>query len=297
MGTNGILNVNKPSGCTSFSIVALVRRLTGEKRVGHAGTLDPAATGVLPVCLGQATRITEYLHDCSKEYVALIEFGTTTDTFDREGKVTCSKDTAIVTLQLIEKSLMSFQGTIQQVPPAYSALKINGRQSYELAREGIPVSHQPRKVRIDLIEILGFERPSLKIKIRCSKGTYIRSLANDLGEMLGCGAYLKDLVRTAYGPFTLDCSISVDDVRAALAEGNLDRLVYPVDYPLQQWGSQVATDESSLEIVQGRDIPFDNVDATTNQHLRVYSPERKLLAIMKFVPETLLWHPEKVFSL
>jgi tRNA pseudouridine55 synthase len=297
MGANGILNVNKPSGCTSFSIVALVRRLTGEKRVGHAGTLDPAATGVLPVCLGQATRITEYLHDCTKEYVALIEFGTTTDTFDREGKVTCSKDTAMVTLQLIEKSLMSFQGTIQQVPPAYSALKINGRQSYELAREGIPVSHQPRKVRIDLIEILGFERPSLKIKIRCSKGTYIRSLANDLGEMLGCGAYLKDLVRTAYGPFTLDCSLSVDDVRAALAEGNLDRLVYPVDYPLQQWDSQVVTDEASIEIVQGRDIPFDNVDTTTNQHLRVYSPERKFLAIMKFVPETLLWHPEKVFSL
>jgi tRNA pseudouridine55 synthase len=297
MGANGILNVNKPSGCTSFSIVALIRRLTGEKRVGHAGTLDPAATGVLPVCLGQATRITEYLHDCTKEYVALIEFGTTTDTFDREGKVTCSKDTAMVTLQLIEKSLMSFQGTIQQVPPAYSALKINGRQSYELAREGIPVSHQPRKVRIDLIEILGFERPSLKIKIRCSKGTYIRSLANDLGEILGCGAYLKDLVRTAYGPFTLDRSVSVDDVKAAVAEGNLDRLVYPVDYPLQQWDSQVATDEASLEIIQGRDIPFENVDATTNQHLRVYSTERKFLAIMKFVPETLLWHPEKVFSL
>ena len=297
MGANGILNVNKPSGCTSFSIVALVRRLAGEKRVGHAGTLDPAATGVLPVCLGQATRITEYLHDCTKEYIALIEFGTTTDTFDREGKVTCKKDTAQLTFQLIEKSLMSFQGTIQQVPPAYSAIKVKGRQSYELAREGITVSHQPREVRIDLIEILGFERPCLKIKIRCSKGTYIRSLANDLGEMLGCGAYLKDLVRTAYGPFTLDCSVSVDDVRAALAEGNFDPLLYPVDYALQQLASQVVTDEVSLEIVQGHDIRFDNVDATTNHHLRVYNPERKFLAIMKFVPETLLWHPEKVFSL
>jgi tRNA pseudouridine55 synthase len=297
MGANGILNVNKPSGCTSFSIVALVRRLAGEKRVGHAGTLDPAATGVLPICLGQATRITEYLHDCTKEYIALIEFGTTTDTFDREGKVTCRKDTAPVTFQLIEKSLISFQGTIEQVPPAYSAIKVKGRQSYELAREGIPVSHQPRKVKIDLIEILGFENPCLKIKIRCSKGTYIRSLANDLGEMLGCGAYLKDLVRTAYGPFTLDSSISVDDIRTALAEGNFDRLLYPVDYPLQQWNSQVATDEASREIVQGHDMRFDNVDATINHHIRVYSPEKKLLAIMKLVPETLLWHPEKVFSL
>ena len=297
MGANGILNVNKPSGCTSFSIVALVRRLAGEKRVGHAGTLDPAATGVLPICLGQATRITEYLHDCTKEYIALIEFGTTTDTFDREGKVTCRKDTAPVTFQLIEKSLISFQGTIEQVPPAYSAIKIKGRQSYELAREGIPVSHQPRKVKIDLIEILGFENPCLKIKIRCSKGTYIRSLANDLGEMLGCGAYLKDLVRTAYGPFTLDSSISVDDIRTALAEGNFDRLLYPVDYPLQQWNSQVATDEASREIVQGHDMQFDDMDAIKNHRLRVYSPEKKLLAIMKFVPETLLWHPEKVFSL
>ena len=297
MGANGILNVNKPSGCTSFSIVALVRRLVGEKRVGHAGTLDPAATGVLPICLGQATRITEYLHDCTKEYIALIEFGTTTDTFDREGKVTCRKDTALVTFQLIEKSLISFQGTIEQVPPAYSAIKVKGRQSYELAREGIPVSHQPRKVKIDLIEILGFENPCLKIKIRCSKGTYIRSLANDLGEMLGCGAYLKDLVRTAYGPFTLDSSISVDDIRTALAEGNLDRLLYPVDYPLQQWDSQVATDEASREIVQGHDMQFDDMDAIKNHRLRVYSPEKKLLAIMKFVPETRLWHPEKVFSL
>jgi tRNA pseudouridine55 synthase len=297
MGANGILNVNKPSGCTSFSIVALVRRLTGEKRVGHAGTLDPAATGVLPVCLGQATRITEYLHDCTKEYIALIEFGTTTDTFDREGKVTCRQDTAQVTFQLIEKSLMSFHGIIQQVPPAYSAIKVKGRQSYNLAREGIPVSHQPRTVRIDSIEILGFEHPCLTIKIRCSKGTYIRSLANDLGEMLGCGAYLKDLARTAYGPFTLDCSVSLDDIRAALAEGNFEPLLYPVDYPLQQWASQVATDEVSLEIIQGHDIRFDNVDAATNHNLRVYNPERKFLAIMKFVPETLLWHPEKVFSL
>ena len=297
MGANGILNVNKSSGCTSFSIVALVRRLSGEKRVGHAGTLDPAATGVLPICLGQATRITEYLHDCTKEYIALIEFGTTTDTFDREGKVTSRKDAALVTFQLIEKSLMSFQGTIQQVPPAYSAIKVKGRQSYELAREGIPVSHQPRKVKIDLIEILGFENPCLEIKIRCSKGTYIRSLANDLGEMLGCGAYLKDLTRTAYGPFTLDNAISVDDIRTARAEGNLHRLLYPVDYPLQQWDSQVATDEASREIVQGHDMRFDNVDATINHHIRVYNPEKKLLAIMKFVPETLLWHPEKVFSL
>jgi tRNA pseudouridine55 synthase len=297
MGVNGILNVNKPSGCTSFSIVAAVRRLAGEKRVGHAGTLDPLATGVLPVCLGQATRITEYIHEHHKEYIAGIELGTVTDTLDLEGTITSRKDAGFVTLQLIEKSLLPFRGTIEQVPPAYSAVKIKGKRSYELSRDGVQVSHQPRKVTIDLIEIIAFERPYLKIKIRCSKGTYIRSLANDLGEILGCGACLKDLVRTAYGPFTLDRSVSVGDIREALARGNLDRLLYPLDYPLKEWDSLVATENQCLEITRGHDILFDNLEVSAGRSLRIYGPNGKFLAIMKFVPETRLWHPEKVFNL
>jgi len=296
MGENGILNVNKPSGCTSFSVVARIRRLTDEKRVGHAGTLDPAATGVLPVCLGQATRITEYLHDLPKEYIAVIELGTTTDTLDGEGRITGTKDASLVTLQLIEKSLTSFVGIIDQVPPAYSAVKIKGRQSYEMAREGIHISHKPRKVRIDLIETLGFKHPHVRIKIQCSKGTYIRSLANDLGEMLGCGAYLKELVRTAYGPFRLDCSVSLDEVRATVATGSFDRLLYAADYPLQEWESRIATQESSLEIVKGHDVQLDDVDPAINR-LRLYAPGGKFLAVMELVPETRLWHPEKVFNL
>jgi tRNA pseudouridine55 synthase len=264
--------------------------------VGHAGTLDPVATGVLPVCLGQATRIAEYLHDLPKEYIAIIELGTTTDTLDSEGRITGTRDASLVTLPLIEKSLTSFIGIIDQVPPAYSALKIKGRQSYELAREGIHVFHKPRKVRIDLIEILGFEHPNLRIKIQCSKGTYIRSLANDLGEMLGCGAYLKELVRTAYGPFRLECSVSFDEVHAAAAAGSFDRLLYATDYPLAQWESRIATPESSIEIVKGHDVQFDDVDPVTSR-LRLYTPGGKFLAVMEFVPETRLWHPEKVFNL
>jgi tRNA pseudouridine55 synthase len=297
MGANGILNVNKPSGCTSFSVVAAIRRVSGEKRVGHAGTLDPLATGVLPICLGQATRITEYIHDHPKEYVAGIELGTVTDTLDLEGTVTSRNDAGFVTLQLIEKSLPAFTGVIEQVPPAYSAVKIKGRRSYELSRDGIQVSHQPRKVQIDLIEIIAFENPYLKIRIRCSKGTYIRSLANDLGIMLGCGACLKDLVRTAYGPFTLDRSISVGDIREAVAGGNLERLLYPLDYPLQQWERLVVTGDQCLEITRGHDILFDGLEVSAGGSLRVYSPDGKFLAIMKYVPETLLWHPEKVFNL
>ena len=297
MGVNGILNVNKPSGRTSFDIVAAIRRLTGEKRVGHAGTLDPAATGVLPICLGQATRIVEYLHDCPKEYIAEIEFGTTTDTFDREGNITSVKDAGNVTFQLIEDSLNSFLGTIDQVPPAYSAIKVNGRQSYDLAREGVPVTHQPRKITIHQIEILGFVHPLLKIKIRCSKGTYIRSLAHDLGELMECGAYLKSLVRSAYGPFVLGSSVSIDAIKEALAAGNCDQLLFPVDYPLQEWQRQVVTQEISTKIIQGHDILLDCADLSTDNHLCVYGPAENFLAVMKFVPETSLWHPEKVFNL
>ncbi|MBN1376577.1 MAG: tRNA pseudouridine(55) synthase TruB [Dehalococcoidia bacterium] len=297
MGVNGILNVNKHPGYTSFKVVAAVRRITGEKRVGHAGTLDPAASGVLPVCLGQATRITEYLHNFSKEYVAEIELGTTTDTFDREGKVTGKNDTGYVTYQILENSLISFLGSIDQVPPAYSAVKINGRRSYDLARESIPVSHRPRRVTIERLEILEFERPYLKIKILCSKGTYIRSLASDLGELLGCGAYLKDLVRTAYGPFEVRSSITIDDIRSALADGSLGRLLFPLDFPLQQWQSRYVAEETALEISRGQDIPLDTQEILTDLPLRVYNPVGKFLAVMVFMPETSLWHPAKVFNL
>jgi tRNA pseudouridine55 synthase len=154
MGLNGILNVNKPAGPTSFNIVALVRRLTGEKRVGHAGTLDPAACGVLPICLGQATRIAEYLHDFNKEYLAVIELGATTDTCDGEGRVTGRADTAGITLPLLQRALQSFEGYIDQAPPAFSAIKVKGRQSYDLARSGIEIAHQPRQVHIERIEIM-----------------------------------------------------------------------------------------------------------------------------------------------
>jgi len=296
MRVNGIVNVNKLAGRTSFSVVSVVRRLTGEKHVGHAGTLDPMATGVLPVCLGQATRITEYIHELPKEYVADIELGTTTDTFDLEGSVTSRQDPASVTLKSLEDCLPKFQGTIEQSPPAYSALKLKGRRSYELVRDGEPVTHPPRRVNIHLIELVSFELPYLRIKVRCSKGTYIRSLANDLGRMLGCGAYLKGLVRTAYGPFTLERSLTVDEIKEALSAGCIDPLLHPPDYPLEQWDRLPVTEDQRLEIIRGHDLSFDLTTSVVGR-LRAYTPAGTFLAIMKFVPETLLWHPEKVFDL
>lgn len=297
MGVNGILNVNKPPGYTSFKVVAAIRRITGERRVGHAGTLDPSASGVLPVCLGQATRITEYLHNWSKEYVAEIELGTTTDTFDREGTVISSKDSGHVTYPLLESALPSFLGDIDQTPPAYSAVKINGRRSYALAREAVPVSPRPRRVTIERLKILEYKQPYLKIRILCSKGTYIRSLANDLGKLIGCGACLKDLIRTAYGPLKICSSITIEDIRSAQAEGNLERLILPPDLPLQQWQSQHVDEKAALAIARGHDISLDNREILTDHPLRVYGPGGKFLAVMVFMLETGLWHPLKVFNL
>ena len=297
MGLNGILNVNKPAGPTSFSIVALVRRLTGEKRVGHAGTLDPAACGVLPVCLGQATRIAEYLHTFSKEYQAIIELGTTTDTHDGEGRVTGRGDMAGITLTLVQKTLQSFKGLIDQVPPAFSAIKVKGRQSYDLARAGIEIAHQPRRVNIDRIELLDFASPSIKLVIVCSKGTYIRSLARDLGEKLGCGAFLKDLVRSAYGPFKVGEAISPESLQHTVTADQLASLLYPVDYPLTGWRHCITTLDEAQHIMGGLDISLPGVNPVDNIHCRAYHPDGRFLAVMKFRPDSGLWHPQKVFNL
>jgi tRNA pseudouridine55 synthase len=297
MGVNGILNVNKPGECTSFSIVAKIRRITGEKRVGHAGTLDPAATGVLPICLGQATRITEYLHAFSKQYVADIELGVSTDTFDGQGRVISCKDASSVTPSLLQQALDSFRGTIDQVPPVYSAIKIKGRQAYSLAREGIKISLHPRQVRIERMELLAFEPPYLKLSILCSKGTYVRSLANDLGEKLGCGAYLKGLTRTAYGPFTIHDSHSPEEIQAAFETGRPQPLLYPVDYPLIDWQKMVLDEKTALEVERGTDIVGPTADPSAGSLCRAYGPDERFIAIMKFRPETGLWHPEKVFAL
>jgi len=297
MGVNGLLNVNKPPGCTSFSIVARVRRLSGERRVGHAGTLDPAASGVLPICLGQATRVAEYLLECPKEYVAGIELGTSTDTYDGEGRVTGRGSPQNISLSSVEDALRPFEGSIYQVPPAFSAVKVRGRKSYDLARAGIQVDLQPRRVRIDSIEVMSFDLPYLRLRISCSKGTYIRSLANDLGEGLGCHAYLKDLVRTSYGPFKIDAAVTPDQLQKAAAGGLIDRLLYPLDCALPGSDRVYLGESQALSVEKGLDIPLDIQGQCAQGRCCAYTADGRLLAVMKFVTENGLWHPEKVFSL
>ena len=193
MSVSGILNLNKPIGCTSFDMVKRIRRLSGEKKVGHGGTLDPLASGVLPICLGRATRVSEFLADSSKTYRAVVTFGAATDTYDAEGKVTEEKDASHLTREIVEESLGPFRGIIMQEPPMYSALKHEGKRLYELAREGITVDRPKRETAVHKLEIISWDPPHATIYVDCGRGTYVRSLAHDIGQDLEVGAHLTEL--------------------------------------------------------------------------------------------------------
>ncbi|MBV8821973.1 MAG: tRNA pseudouridine(55) synthase TruB, partial [Ktedonobacteraceae bacterium] len=200
---DGIFNINKPTGMTSHDVVAKIRKLLKQKRVGHAGTLDPAASGVLPICVGQATRVAEYLSESGKAYEAHIVFGITTDTYDADGTVVHTADTTQLSLEQIEVALQHYLGFQMQMPPLYSAIKLQGQPAYKRVRAGEQVTLEPRPIEIYQLRLLSWQNPHLTLAVECSKGTYIRSLAHDLGTHLGCGAHLAALTRTRSGPFHL----------------------------------------------------------------------------------------------
>ena len=244
---DGILNINKPGGSTSFSMVSLVRRLSGQRRVGHAGTLDPIADGVLPVCIGKGTRVVEFLLEAHKSYRAVIELGKTTDSHDADGKITSEADCSLISRSQLERALDSFRGEIQQTPPMFSAIKHNGQRLYQLAREGITVERESRPATIYNLELIDFQLPLVTLEVECSRGTYIRSLAHDLGELLGCGAYIKELTRTRYGAFDIKDAVSPQQLEEAFSGNGWQKLVYPVDYVINHWNSwSLGRNRSSL---------------------------------------------------
>lgn len=206
----GFINVNKPSGMTSHDVVSFLRRNLKIKKIGHTGTLDPMANGVLPIAVGDATRLIQYLSD-DKEYVATVKFGVSTDTYDKEGEIIATSD-KIVEISELENALNQFRGEILQKPPIYSALKKNGKKLYEYAREGKEVEIEARKVIIEKLDLLSLENNIAKLRIKCSKGTYIRSIAHDLGEVLSCGAHLIGLTRTIAGDFKIENSIELSEI-------------------------------------------------------------------------------------
>ena len=296
---DGILNIDKPPGKTSFGVVAMVKRLSGERRVGHAGTLDPDATGVLPVCLGQATRIVEFLVDTTKTYRAGVELGISTDTYDASGQITQRGDPSSVDLDTLQSALASFRGAIRQTPPMFSALKHRGQPLYKLARAGISVERQSRTIKIHRLELISWQPPLATLEIECTKGTYIRALAHDLGQALGCGAYLKSLVRTRCGLFDIKDAVSLPQLEEAFRHGYWENFLLHTDFALHDYRALVVDDAAVAAIKNGNFIAIDashspNADADKT-YCRAYSQDGRFLGILCFVPEKGLWHPEKVF--
>jgi len=301
---DGIFVIDKGEGLTSHDVVARVRRLAHQKRVGHAGTLDPAATGVLPILLGQATRVAEYLSASGKAYRAVIRFGVETNTYDREGEVTRTASAAALaalTLAQIEAALPTFLGEQEQLPPIFSAIKRGGRPLYALARAGEDVVVEPRHVRIDALRVVAWQSPDLTLDVECGKGTYIRSLAYDLGQRLGPGAHLAALRRTRSGPFTLDQAITLEQLEQALAMEDWRDHFFAADETLLDWRAVILSAASETRLRNGQPLRFATPppagdDPADGDALpaRAYSADGRFLGIVLWSAEQLAWQPHKV---
>ena len=298
---DGIFVIDKREGMTSHDVVARVRRLAHQKRVGHAGTLDPAATGVLPILLGQATRVAEYLSESGKAYRAVVRFGVETNTYDREGEVTRTAPTDDLTLAGVSAALPGFLGEQDQLPPIYSAIKRDGRPLYALARAGEAVTVEPRRVRIDALRVVTWETPDLTLDVECGKGTYIRSLAHDLGQRLGPGAHLAALTRTRSGPFTLDQAITLEALEQALATDAWRKHFFAADEALLDWRALIVSEASEVRLRNGQPLRFSSRPAPAGRDgagegapVRVYSADGRFLGIALWSEEQAAWQPHKV---
>jgi tRNA pseudouridine55 synthase len=289
---SGIFNIAKPTGLTSHQVVHAIRKSSGIARVGHAGTLDPLATGVLLICVGQAVRVTEYLTDHDKKYRARVRLGVATDTYDAEGAVVAQR-AVTATREQIESALASFVGRQSQMPPAYSAIKKAGVRLYDLARRGIQVERTPRAVEIFSLALREIALPDVEFDVHCSKGTYIRSLAHDLGEALGCGATLTALTRTASGQFTLDNAIPLDELRAAFEKKCAEHYLNPLDEALLQFQAVVVTEEIARRVMLGNSVDCEREYVTPL--LRLYAPSGECIALLERGKQAGEWKPAKVF--
>ncbi|MBI5877817.1 MAG: tRNA pseudouridine(55) synthase TruB [Chloroflexi bacterium] len=287
----GLFNLNKPVGPTSFQMIHRLRRLTGVRKIGHAGTLDPLAGGVLPICIGRAVRLSEYLMGDVKVYRAEITFGIRTTTDDREGEVIARQAVALDRAEL-EAMLPPFTGDIEQVPPQYAAIKVDGRPMYELARRGQTVDAAARAVHVERLTLLDWQSPVAEIEIECGKGTYVRALARDLGELAGCGAYLTGLTRTRCGAFDIAEAVSLDvleqspDWRAHLL---------PMEFGLRGWTRVDVDDAQAARVLNGMTVPWPLPEAGPAL-VRAHGPDGNFFAIMRADSAHACLRPEKVFK-
>ncbi len=298
----GVLPVFKPSGLTSHDVVGRLRKMLNMKRIGHTGTLDPLATGVLPVCLGRSTRLAEYIQDRPKCYEATLRFGMCTDTDDLAGRVLIEEAHPAVTEAQIRRVLPRFVGTIRQIPPMYSAVKIDGQRLYHLARQGLQVERPARQVEIYRIEIIGWRLdqpfPEVRFEVECSKGTYIRTLCVDIGRALELPAVMSDLVRTMSGNVRIDGCVTLDQIKECADQGTVERYVIPADRALDHFPACTLTAELAKRGMQGRKIALDELSCSfseENELCRVYSEEGQFTGIFKIQHAERQLVPHKIF--
>ena len=289
--TSGVLVVDKPIGLTSHQVVQVIRRGTNIKRAGHTGTLDPRASGVLVVLVGPAVRLSEYISAEDKRYQATIKLGEKTDTYDGDGVITGTSEVN-VTREEFEKALQGFVGEIEQVPPPYSAIKVKGRRAYDMARKGEEVVLEPRTIHVYSLEVVEWNLPEVVVDVHCSSGTYVRSLAYDLGEKLGCGANLTGLRRVKSGSFTLKDAQPLRNLAEAFENNSWFRYLIPAADALSEWPSITLNNEEVDLVRHGHRIPREEL---FDGQVRAITEQGELVALMEADVETSEYKPKKVF--
>ena len=299
---NGIVNIYKEKGYTSHDVVAVLRKVVGQKKIGHTGTLDPEAEGVLPVCLGKATKLCDLLTDKDKTYEAVLLLGISTDTQDTTGKILEEKNTADLREEAVREVVLSFEGEYDQIPPMFSALKVGGKKLYELARDGKEVERKPRHVQIYRIRILQIDLPRVRMEVTCSKGTYIRTLCHDIGEKLGCGGCMESLLRTRVERFGVAESLRISEVEQLMDEGTLQEHMIKVDEMFPDYQKVYLTPEASAAVRNGNSFRLGDVIWISElsgfqnaERVRVYDEERNFIAVYEFEKENQLFKIVKMF--
>lgn len=296
---NGIINVYKEKGYTSHDVVAILRKIAGQKKIGHTGTLDPDATGVLPVCLGRATKVCDLLTDHDKTYEAVLLLGKTTDTQDISGEILKEQPTDHLNEAEVTKVIENFKGTYDQIPPMYSALKVNGKKLYELAREGKTVERKSRKVTIYQIHIKKIQLPRVRMEVTCSKGTYIRTLCHDIGNRLGTGGCMEELTRTKVGRFELKDSLKLEELRDLAQNGRLEDALIPLDQMFSELQSVIPAEEYISKAYNGNDFFKNQLSEDgkfcSGEKVRVYDAQGHFIGVYRYMEDRKMFHLVKMF--
>lgn len=285
---HGIINVYKEKGYTSHDVVAKLRGIVGQKKIGHTGTLDPDAVGVLPVCLGRATKLCDLLTDKDKVYEAVLLLGEETDTQDTSGEVLAKKPTEHLTEEEVREAVLSFVGDYEQIPPMYSALKVNGKKLYELAREGKVVERKARPVKILSIKILEMNLPRVRMSVACSKGTYIRTLCHDIGQKLSCGGCMEELIRTKVSRFEIAESLTLDEIREKKEEGTISSILTPIDAMFSDYPALIVKKKWEALAYNGNSLHVQAVSnivkeiTLDNQRVRVYDEMENFIGLYQY---------------